>query len=121
MLERPDIPLHTNGSENDICCQVTKRGISGGTRSDAGRDCRGAFLALLKTCAKNRFEFWDYLGARLAFPGCQDIPRPRTSRPRARSYATMTAGTFAPVASRPWAPAVMLKHSWVSMGGEWTG
>ena len=74
VLERPDIPLHTNGSENDIRCQVTKRGISGGTRSDAGRDCRDAFLALLKTCAKNGFEFWDYLGARLAVPGCQDIP-----------------------------------------------
>jgi len=74
VLERPDIPLHTNGSENDIRCQVIKRGISGGTRSDAGRDCRDAFLGLLKTCAKNGFEFWDYLGARLAVPGCQEIP-----------------------------------------------
>ena len=33
-LERPDIPLHTNGSENDIRCQVTRRKISGGTRSE---------------------------------------------------------------------------------------
>jgi hypothetical protein len=74
VLERPDIPLHTNGSENDIRCQVTKREISGGTRSDAGRDCRDAFLGLLKTCAKNGFAFWDYLGARLAVPGCHDIP-----------------------------------------------
>jgi len=41
VLERPDIPLHTNGSENDIRCQVTRRVISGGTRSDIGRDCRG--------------------------------------------------------------------------------
>ncbi len=24
-LDRPDIPLHTNGSENGIRCQVTKR------------------------------------------------------------------------------------------------
>jgi hypothetical protein len=29
--------LHTNGSENDIRCQVTKRKVSGGTRSDMGR------------------------------------------------------------------------------------
>ena len=49
VLERPEIPLHTNGSENDIRCQVTKRAISGGTRSDIGRDCRDAFLALAKT------------------------------------------------------------------------
>jgi len=25
VLDRPKIPLHTNGSENDIRCQVTKR------------------------------------------------------------------------------------------------
>jgi hypothetical protein len=74
VLERPDIPLHSNGSENDIRCQVTKREISGGTRSDAGRDCRDAFLGLLKTCAKNGFSFWEYLGARLNVPGCNDIP-----------------------------------------------
>ena len=74
VLERPEIPLNTNGSENDIRCQVTKRKISGGTRSDAGRDCRDAFLGLNKTCAKLGIAFWDYLGARLAVPGCQDIP-----------------------------------------------
>ena len=34
VLDRPEIPLHTNGSENDIRCQVTKRKVSGGTRSD---------------------------------------------------------------------------------------
>ena len=48
VLERPEIPLHTNGSENDIRCVVTKRKVSGGTRSDVGRDCRDAFLALAR-------------------------------------------------------------------------
>ena len=42
VLERPEIPLHTNGSENDVRRQVTKRKISGGTRSDLGRDGRDA-------------------------------------------------------------------------------
>ncbi len=42
--------------------------------SDAGRDCRDAFLGLYKTCAKLGIAFWDYLGARLAVPGCQEIP-----------------------------------------------
>jgi len=74
VLERPEIPLHTNGSENDIRCQVTKRKINGGTRSDAGRDCRDAFLSLVKTCAKLSLSFWDYLGNRLAVPGCKDVP-----------------------------------------------
>ena len=74
VLERPDIPLHTNGSENDVRCQVEKRKISGGTRSDAGRDCRDAFLGNMKTCVKNGILFWDYLGARLKVPGSRDIP-----------------------------------------------
>jgi Transposase IS66 family len=74
VLDRPETPLHTNGSENDIRCQVTKRKISGGTRSDVGRDCRDAFLGLAKTCAKLGITFWDYLGNRLAVPGCQVIP-----------------------------------------------
>ena len=74
VLDRPEIPLHTNGSENDIRCQVTKRKISGGTQSTAGRDCRDAFLGLAKTCAKLGVSFWDYLGHRLRVPGNAAIP-----------------------------------------------
>lgn len=73
VLDRPEIPLHTNGSENDIRCQVTKRKVSGGTRSDIGRDCRDAFLALNKTCAKLGIAFWDYLGSRLAVPNSPQV------------------------------------------------
>src|SRR5450631_3835911 len=69
VLERPEIPLHTNGSENDIRCYVTRRKISSGTRSDLGRDCRDAFLGLAKTCARHGVAFWDYLGSRLNVPG----------------------------------------------------
>ena len=35
VLNRPEIPLHTNGSENDVRCHVTRRKVSGGTRSDS--------------------------------------------------------------------------------------
>jgi hypothetical protein len=74
VLEQPEIPLHTNGSENDIRCQVTRRKISSGTRSDPGRDCRDAFLGLAKTCAKLGISFWDYLGARLSAEGAGELP-----------------------------------------------
>jgi Transposase IS66 family len=74
VLDRPEIPLHTNGSENDIRCHVTRRKLSGGTRSDVGRDCRDSFLGLVKTCAKLEIAFWDYLGARLAVPAAPTIP-----------------------------------------------
>jgi hypothetical protein len=86
VLDRPEIPLHTNGSENDIRCHVTRRKVSGGTRSDSGRDCRDAFLTILKTCAKLEIAFWDYLGARLAVTGSQSIPPlPEIILARARS------------------------------------
>ncbi len=53
VLDRPDTPLHTNGSENDIRCEVTRRKISAGTRSDNGYACSEMlFLGLAKACTK---------------------------------------------------------------------
>ena len=69
VLDRPEIPLHTNSSENDIRCQVTRRKVSAGTRSDVGRDCRDAFLSLAKTCDKLGIALWDYLGSRFKIVG----------------------------------------------------
>jgi Transposase IS66 family len=69
VLDRPETPLHTNGSENDIRCHVTRRKVSAGTRSDDGRDCRDAFLGLAKTCDKLGIAVWDYLGSRLKVVG----------------------------------------------------
>ena len=74
VLDRPEIPLHTNGSERDIRCHVIKRKISGGTRSDAGRDCRDAFLGLMHTCTKLGIAFWDYLGDRLGIIEHPKVP-----------------------------------------------
>jgi Transposase IS66 family len=74
VLDRPEIPLHTNGSENDIRGFVTKRKISGETRSAAGKRARDTFLSLLKTCAKLGLSFWDYLGARLKIPEGDAVP-----------------------------------------------
>ena len=83
VLDYPEIPLHTNGSENDIRCHVTKRKVSGGTRSDVGRDCRDAFLGLAKTCAKLGVAFWDYLGSRLGISGQPEVsPLPELIRCR---------------------------------------
>lgn len=73
-LDRPEVPLHTNDAENDLRAMVTRRKLSGGTRSAAGRACRDAFLGLLKTCAKLGIRFWDYLGDRLRVPGAPAVP-----------------------------------------------
>jgi len=65
VLERPEIPLHNNLSENDIRDYVKKRKISATTRSDAGRAARDTFLSLKKTCQKLGLSFWHYLQDRL--------------------------------------------------------
>jgi len=73
VLERPEIPLHTNASENDLRACVIKRKISGGTMSAEGRVARDVMLGLSKTCRKLRLSFFDYLGDRLGLHG--DQPR----------------------------------------------
>jgi len=73
ILQHPEIPLHTNGSENDIRACVTKRKISGGTMSTAGRTARDVMLGLMKTCSKLGVSFFRYLGGRLHVPGAITI------------------------------------------------
>jgi hypothetical protein len=65
VLERPEVPLHNNASESDIREYVTKRKVSGGTRSTAGRRCRDTFVSLKKTCRKLGINFWTYLQDRV--------------------------------------------------------
>ena len=69
VLARPDMPLHTNASETDIRDYVKVRKISGGTRSDLGRQCRDTFARLKKTCRKLGVSFWAYLTDRLTAAG----------------------------------------------------
>ena len=65
VLERPDIPLHNNLSENDIREYVIKRKISGSTRSKEGQLCRDTFVSLKKTCLKQGISFWDFINDRI--------------------------------------------------------
>ena len=74
VLERPEIPTHTNGSENAIRAWVTKRKISGGTVSDVGKAARQATLGLAKTCAKLGISFYQFLGDRFDVPGAPSVP-----------------------------------------------
>jgi regulator of replication initiation timing len=75
VLDHPDIPLHTNASENDLRACVTKRKISGGTMSRDGRIARDTMLGLMKTCKKLGLSFYRYLGDRLGLADSdQSIP-----------------------------------------------
>ena len=83
VLKRPDIVLHTNGSEGDIRGYVKWRKISGGTRSELGKRCRDGFASLKKTCRKLGISFWDYLGDRIEqhgnIPPLPDVIRERAA------------------------------------------
>src|SRR5919206_350127 len=72
VLERPEIPLHTNGSENDIRAFVIKRKVSGGTVSEAGRQARDVLLGQgslhFRACGINAVQLqariiWDSTAA----------------------------------------------------------
>jgi hypothetical protein len=85
VLERPDIPLHNNVSENAIREYVKKRKISGSTRSEPGRRCRDTFTSLKKTCRKLGVSFWKYLKDRVEkiglIPDLSDLIRQRALNP----------------------------------------
>jgi hypothetical protein len=73
VLERPEVPLHNNGTESIIRGYVKTRKISGSTRSAAGRRCRDTFASLKKTCRKLGVSFWAYLCDRVR--GLGQVPR----------------------------------------------
>jgi len=85
VLERPDIPLHNNISENALREYVKRRKISGSTRSESGRQCRDTFTSLKKTCRKLGVSFWQYLRDRIEntgfIPDLSDLIRQQVLNP----------------------------------------
>ena len=85
VLDHPAVPLHNNGSEQAIREYVTRRKISGGTRSAAGRESRDTFTSLKQTCRKLGISFWQYLldrlGQQQAIPPLEDVLRQRALKP----------------------------------------
>src|SRR5438132_5518749 len=73
VLDRPEVPLHTNLSEGHLRDYVKKRKISGSTRSELGRKARDTFASLKKTCRRLGVSFWAYLQDRVR--GVGQIPR----------------------------------------------
>jgi Transposase IS66 family len=72
VLERPDVPLHTNDAERDLRDRVKKRHISAGTRSDLGRRSWDTFASLKKTCRKLGVSFWAFIIDRVS--GANTLP-----------------------------------------------
>src|SRR5207244_12617793 len=98
VLERPEVPLHNNGTESIIRGYVKTRKISGSTRSDAGRRCRDTFASLKKTCRKLAVSFWAYLRDRIR--GLGTIPRlAELIRQKAQEFSAGQAHAASPEAA----------------------
>lgn len=89
VFERPDTPLHNNSSETDARSAVTKRKVSGGTRSDEGKEARDTFLSLKQTCRKLGINFISFLKDRVSevfeIPRLAEIIRQRSEASKASS------------------------------------
>src|SRR4029453_10152302 len=95
VLERPAVPLHTNLSEGHLRDYVKKRKISGGTRSELGRQARDTFASLRKTCRRLGVNFWADLQDRVR--GVGRIPRLAVLiRQKAKEMAARKAATALP-------------------------
>jgi Transposase IS66 family len=95
VLDRPEIPLHTNLSESHLRDYVKKRKISGSTRSESGRQARDTFASLKKTCRELGVNFWTYLQDRVR--GAGRIPRlAELIRRQAEETAARKAGAALP-------------------------
>ncbi len=88
VLDRPAVPLHTNLSEGHLRDYVKKRKMSGGTRSEWGRQARDTFASLKKTCRELGVNFWAYLQDRVRglgqIPGLADLIRRKAEEAPAR-------------------------------------
>lgn len=83
ILVRVDSLLHNNASETAARSAKTKFKVSGGTRSDEGRDARDTFLSLMLTCRKLGINFIEFLQDRVRklynIPRLAQIIRQRSS------------------------------------------
>jgi Transposase IS66 family len=86
VLERPDLPLHTNTAERTFRDWATKRKISAGTRGTLGRRCRDTFLSLKSTCQKLGVRFFSFLQDRISKAG-NILSLPELVRQRAAGSA----------------------------------
>ena len=93
VLDRPDVPLHTNVSEGDIRCRVEERKISGCTRGEQGKRCNDTFSSIGKTLRKHGIPLLHYLRDRFGLPGRMVPPIGAIIRAAAGANATAPPAT----------------------------
>jgi hypothetical protein len=87
VLDRPEIPLNTNASENDIRAFVTKRKISGG-------DARDIILGLAKTCMKLKISFYEFIGSQQSKACARAHTKTASSAPKTSKHFVHQPGAL---------------------------
>jgi len=84
VLQRHTTPLHNNSSETAARAAKIKLKVSGGTRSDLGRQARDTFLSIKQTCLKLEINIISFLQDRVRglfeIPKLAEIIRQRSSK-----------------------------------------
>ena len=65
VLEHPEVPLHNNGSEQEIREPVIKRKISHGVKSEGGKLAWENHFTIQMTCRKQKISYWKYMKNKL--------------------------------------------------------
>jgi hypothetical protein len=61
VLDYPEIPIHNNTSEIGVREWVIKRKISGGVKTEAGKNAWENNLTITATCKKNDISYFEYM------------------------------------------------------------
>jgi BMFP domain-containing protein YqiC len=72
VLEHPAMPLHNNAMEQGARVRVRKRAVSGGPRSETGRQAQDTMQSVLETARKLGLSAWAYVRDRVF--GLKQIP-----------------------------------------------
>jgi hypothetical protein len=95
VLSRPGVPLHNNTAGRHIREYVTRREVSGGPRSGAGRRARERVARPKKTCRCLGMNHWEYLrdriGGRGVVPRLAELVRRRAGGAAAGGVAAVPA------------------------------
>ena len=82
VLERPEIPINANSSENDIrAFRHEKKNLRRDRQRQGPRCARHHAGACQKTCMKLKLSFYEFIGARLGIPGPKIPPLASLIRP----------------------------------------
>lgn len=73
VLEKPQIPLHNNSSENGARLQKRREDVSLQTKSKNGTKAKDTMLSMIETCRKQKLNPLDYIREKIINPNLKPL------------------------------------------------